>query len=215
MKKLCLLVATLSVVVALQARENILKSPDGTIVVTVNSGEHVSYSVQKSGIKLLAPSQISMMLLNGTMFGGRDNFRVSRRHVDQTIPVSNFKRASVRDCFNEMTLSAGDYDIIFRAYDDGVAYRFVSRGREGEFAVAYEQAEFAFPYDSYAYVPYVARDHSSFEPQFFNSFENTYAHHAISKWEKGRLAFLPLTVEGANGIKLCITEADLVDYPGM
>ena len=133
--------------------------------------------------------------------------------MDQTIPARNFKRAQVRDRYNELTLSTDTYSIVFRAYDDGVAYRFVAGGKAGEFAVAYEQAEFAFPYDYPAYVPYVARDNSTFDAQYFNSFENTYAHHIISKWEKGRLAFLPLTVEAANGIKLCITEADLRDFP--
>ena len=198
-----------------QAKDFVVKSPDGKIVVTVSSGENVSYSIERDGVKLLAPSRISMMLIGGYMYGGKSNFKATTRRVDQTIPARNFKRAKVRDYCNEMTLSTDTYSIVFRAYDDGVAYRFVAGGKAGEFAVAYEQAEFAFPYDYPAYVPYVARDHSTFEPQFFNSFENTYAHHLISKWEKGRLAFLPLTVEAANGIKLCITEADLRDYPGM
>jgi len=215
MKKIALLISVLLVAAGLPAKEYQLKSPDRAIVVTVNSGEQVSYSVERAGIRLLDPSHISLMLLDGTRFGGNDRFRVSRRSVDNTVAAKNFKRASVRDHFNELTLSTDNYDIVFRAYDDGVAYRFVDRGRNGEFAVAYEQAEFAFAYDSFAYVPYVAKDSATLENQFFNSFENTYAHHALSKWEKGRLAFLPLVVEGANGIKLCITEADLWDYPGM
>jgi alpha-glucosidase len=214
MKRTVLLIAALLAAVVAQAKEYVLKSPDGHIVVTVRSGEHVSYSIERDGIKLLAPSQISMMLMGGDRFGGADSFRPSTRSVDQTLHALNFKRALVRDRFNELTLSAGDYAIVFRAYDDGVAYRFLSSGKAGEFAVAYEQAEFAFPYDYMAYIPY-ERDGGTLEDQFFNSFENTYSHHFISQWEKGRLAFLPLTVEAANGIKLCITESDLRDYPGM
>ena len=37
----------------------------------------------------------------------------------------------------------------------------------------------------------------------------------ISSWEKNRLAFLPVLVEGEGGLKVCITEADLFEYPGM
>ena len=207
--------AALAAAFVAQAKDFEVKSPDGKIVVTVASGEHVSYSIEREGVKLLAPSRISMMLIGGYMYGGPSNFKASVKRVDQTIPARNFKRAQVRDRYNELTLSTDTYSIVFRAYDDGVAYRFVAGGKAGEFAVAYEQAEFAFPYDYPAYVPYVARDNSTFDAQYFNSFENTYAHHIISKWEKGRLAFLPLTVEAANGIKLCITEADLRDYPGM
>ena len=215
MKKIVLMMAAFVAAFVAQAKDYELKSPDGKIVVTVSSGNHVSYSVEREGLKLLAPSQISMTLLNGSMYGGNDSFRVSRKSVDTTIPARNFKRATVRDRYNEMTLSAGDYDIVFRAYDDGIAYRFVSRDKDGEFAVAYEQAEFAFPYDFYAYVPYVSGNKETFEQQFFNSFENTYAHHTISQWQKGKLAFLPLTVSAVNGIKLCITESDLQEYPGM
>ena len=216
MKKIIMLMAAAVLAAfAAQAKENVVKSPDGKIVVTVDCGENVSYSVEREGIKLLAPSKISMMLVGGYKYGGKDNFKVVRKSVDQTIPAQNFKRARVRDCYNEMTLSAGSYDIVFRVYDDGVAYRFVAGGKTGEFAVAYEQAEFAFPYDYKAYIPYVRETYSTFEPQFFNSFENTYTHDFISKWDKTRLAFLPLTVEAANGIKLCITETDLRDYPGM
>ena len=215
MKKMIMLMAALLAVMAAQAKEYVVKSPDGKIVVTVSTGEHVSYSVEREGLKLLAPSQISMTLVGGYVYGGKDNFKATRKSIDQTIPARIFKRTQVRDRCNELTLSTGSYDIVFRAYDDGIAYRFVARGKEGEFAVAYEQAEFAFPYDYSAYVPYVAGDKETFEQQFYTSFENTYAHHAISRWQKGKLAFLPVTVEAANGIKLCITESDLRDYPGM
>ena len=215
MKKIIMLMAALVAAFVAQAKEYVVKSPDGKIVVTVTSGEHVSYSVEREGIKLLSPSQISMTLIGGYVYGGKDSFKATRRSIDQTIPAKNFKRAQVRDHFNELTLSTGTYDIVFRAYDDGVAYRFVARGKAGEFAVAYEQAEFAFPYDYYAYVPYVAGNKETFEQQFFTSFENTYSRHLVTSWQKGKLAFMPVTLEAANGIKLCITESDLRDYPGM
>ena len=209
------MLAALASAALLQAKDYVVASPDGNVVVTVSAAEKVSYTVDRAGIRLLDPSFISMTLQDGTVFGGKEKFRASSRSVDVTVPAQNFKRASVRDHFNELTLSAKRYDIVFRAYDDGVAYRFVAKGKKGETVVTAEQAEFAFPADWNLYVPYVARDFTSFEPQFFNSFENTYAHHALSAWEKGRLAFLPLTVEAAGGIKLCVTESDLLDYPGM
>ena len=215
MKKSLFLLLFLSLGLLLQAKDYVVTSPDGSVTVTVSDGDAVSYWVDCNGIVLLEPSFISMTLQDGTVFGGKDKFRVTRRTVDESFDVQNFKRARVRDHFNELTLSAKRYDIIFRAYDDGIAYRFVAKGRKGETVVVAEQAEFAFPEDWNLYVPYVARDNSSFEPQFFSSFESTYSHHPLSKWEKGRLAILPLTVEAAGGIKVCVTESDLLDYPGM
>ncbi len=215
MKKSLFLLLFLSLGLLLQAKDYVVTSPDGSVTVTVSDGDAVSYWVDCNGVVLLEPSFISMTLQDGTVFGGKDKFRVTRRTVDESFDVQNFKRARVRDHFNELTLSAKRYDIIFRAYDDGIAYRFVAKGRKGETVVVAEQAEFAFPEDWNLYVPYVARDNSSFEPQFFSSFESTYSHHPLSKWEKGRLAILPLTVEAAGGIKVCVTESDLLDYPGM
>ena len=215
MKKLILLVTALSVVVGLQAKDYSLSSPDGAIVVNVQTGENVSYSVERGGINLISPSRISMVLVNGTILGGKDHYNVSRRKVDKTYPAFNFKRSSVRDHFNEMTLSADKYEIIFRAYDDGVAYRFVSKGKDGDIYVTAEQAEFNFANYWKTYVSYVNRDADTIEPQLFNSFENTYSHHHLSQWEKGRLAFLPMTVEAPNGMKICVTESDLIGYPGM
>ena len=215
MKQIALMAAAFALAVAAQAKDHVVTSPDGAVVVTVSAAENVTYSVDRAGVRLLDPSRVSMTLQDGTVFGRNDKFRVSRRSVDVTVPAQNFKRASVRDHYNELTLSAKRYDIVFRAYDDGIAWRFVAKGKKGETVVTAEQAEFAFAGDWNLYVPYVGRDRSSFEPQFFSSFESTYSHHALSQWEKGRLAFLPLTVEAADGIKLCVTESDLLDYPGM
>ena len=215
MNKLTLLAAALFVAVGLQAKDYVVTSPDGLVAVTVSVGDGVSYTVDKGSVRLLDPSRVSMTLQDGSVFGGKDKFRISRRSVNESYAAQNFKRATVWDHFNELTLASKRYDIVFRAYDDGIAYRFVAKGKQGETVVRSEQAEFNFADDWDLYVPYVGRDHSSFEPQFFSSFESTYSHHALSQWEKGRLAFLPLTVEAEGGIKLCVTESDLLDYPGM
>ena len=53
------------------------------------------------------------------------------------------------------------------------------------------------------------------ENQYHSSFQNTYRQVALSEWDKSRLAFLPVLSEGKNGKKICITEADLLNYPGM
>ena len=114
MKKIVLLMAALLAAFVAQAKDFVVKSPDGKIVVTVSSGENVSYSIERDGVKLLAPSRISMMLIGGYMYGGKSNFKATTRRVDQTIPARNFKRAKVRDYCNEMTLSTDTYSIVFR-----------------------------------------------------------------------------------------------------
>ena len=65
-----------------------------------------------------------------------------------------------------------------------------------------------------AWIPYV-RDGGTIEQQFFNSFEHLYANIHISQWDAARIAFLPITIETTAGPRVAITEADLLNYPGM
>ncbi|MBQ7622556.1 MAG: glycoside hydrolase family 97 N-terminal domain-containing protein, partial [Bacteroidales bacterium] len=214
MRKLTLLIAAIAVSASLAAKDYTLESPDKSIRVSISDAGGVSYSVERAGTPILAKSCISMTLADGTVFGAAGRFKATKRSVDVTLPVANFKRSSVRDNFNELKLSAKKYDIVFRAYDDGVAYRFISKC--GKAIVKSEQAEFNFAEDWPLFVPYVReKPQGSFDEQYFNSFENTYAHHKLSEWQSGRLSFLPLTVEAKDGVTVCVTESDLDDYPGM
>ena len=67
-----------------------------------------------------------------------------------------------------------------------------------------------------ASVPYVkSGKDGDYNSQFFNSFENTYTTDKLSKLNKQRLMFLPLVVDAGDGVKVCITESDLENYPGL
>ena len=192
-----------------------LFSPDGKTRVEITNDGTLAYSVSRNGVELLTPSVIGMEISGGTLFGAGDKVKkVQRRNVDQTLYPVIYKKAEVQDRFNEITLSFKDYDVVFRAYDDGVAYRFVSN-LKGDYTVKKEDANFSFAGDWNSFVPYVTRTSLPLETQFYSSFENLYEHIPISGWNKERLAFLPVTIEAPMGMKICITESDLLDYPGM
>lgn len=97
-----------------------------------------------------------------------------------------------------------------------VAYRFVSRAKR-PFNIVSEQADFRFPADLEATVPYVARGkEGDFDDQFYNSFENTYTTARLSELNSGRLMFLPLVVDAGDGVKvLHHLKSDLENYPGL
>jgi alpha-glucosidase len=219
MKKLLYLAAFLCLsALPLQAQKAYtLQSPDARIQVSVSIGETVSYTVSHDGALLLAPSALSMALADGQIWGVAPKLtKLDKRTVNAVIPAVVYKKKEVQDVYNEYTFKfKGDYQIIFRAYNDGVAYRFVSTARK-PFQVTAEQAEFNFPADVKAYIPYI-RDglEGDFEKQFGTSFENTYVYTPLSAWNKKRYAFTPLVVEAAHGKKVGIVEADLLNYPGM
>ena len=192
-------------------------SPDGHISATVMVGEDIRYSVSRNEQTLIAPSTISMDLSDGTVFGQNDKVRKTvRTSFDETFSTVAYKKAEVRDNYNQILLNFKEFSLIFRAYDDGVAYRFVSNlDKKKTYEVISEQAEFNFGEDRQAFIPYVNSGAKTVEGQYFNSFENTYTVQNLSQWRKDRLAFLPLVVAADEGVKILITEADLTNYPGM
>ncbi len=194
-----------------------LTSPDGKIAVDITAGGKVEYSVQFNGKAILAKSAVGMTLSDGTVFGRDAKVRkVQTGEVRESgLPAVAYKKAAVDDHYNYLTLQYKTCSIEFRAYDKGVAYRFVSTARRGSFQVKAEQAEFNFPEDWKAWVPYVRPGFDTFEQQFKTSFENYYEHINLSAWNPKRLAFLPLVVDAPEGVKVCLMESDLYSYPGM
>ena len=217
MKRLTTTLAALLVAVsAFAAPKNYdLKSPDGKLCVSVEAGEGISYTVSHGGDLLLDKTAISMTTMQGEVFGGTQPVRkVSRRTVSQTIPAIIYKKAEVKDEFNEMTLRFKKFSLVFRAYDDGMAYRFVSHLKDA-YQIENEVADFNFASDWNMWVPYVDKHLESLDAQLFNSFESTYQYAPLSTWKTDRLAFLPIMVDGPHGKKIVIAEADLMNYPGM
>ena len=195
-----------------------LNSPDGHITVNVSVGSDIKYSISRDGKVLIAPSAISMNLSDGIVFGENDRLRkVNRSSYDETCTATAYKKAEVRDNYNQIRLQFNEFSLVFRAYDDGAAYRFESNlDKKKEYKVISEQAEFDFGTDRKAFVPYViGLGGKQFDGQFYSSFENTYTVQNLSGWRKDKLAFLPLAVEADNGVKVLVTDANLTNYPGM
>ncbi|GCB33469.1 retaining alpha-galactosidase [Bacteroides faecalis] len=194
-----------------------LNSPNDNLCVKITTGKQLVYDITCNGKQILAPSPISMTLDNGQVWGVNAGLAGSKqKKVDQVVPSPFYRAKEIKDRYNELVLRfKGNYSIEFRAYDDGVAYRFVSQVKK-PFNVVNEQADFCFPSDVSATVPYVKRGNDGdFGSQFFNSFENEYSTDKLSKLNEKRLMFLPLVVEVDEGTKVCITETHLENYPGL
>ncbi len=217
MKVQALLVFLLAGSMSLMAQKSYqLQSPDRKLQTVVTVGDNVEFSLTHDGTEVLAPSAISMTLQNGEVLGAKPKVsKVTKGSVDKVIPSPFYKKAEVSDIYNEMTISfRGDYSIAFRLYNDGLAYRFITR-KKGEIVVADEVATYNFSTDHKTFSAYVNSTKPTFEEQFSNSFEQPYVNEAITKLNDKRLMILPYLVDLGNGKKLCITEADLEDYPGM
>jgi len=137
--------------------------------------------------------------------------------VDEVVASPFTRQASMRNHYNELTLkvkvSKTLLYVIFRAYDEGIAYRYQI---VDPCKVKFEKVEYNFADDYNATVPYVTNfkenDHNV---QYGSSFENLYITKPLSQLDTRRLCFLPLMVHCDNGVKVCLTESTLLDYPGL
>jgi alpha-glucosidase len=191
-----------------------VKSPDGAISVKVEAGVKLEWSVQDKGQQILAPSAISMQLEGGDVLG--DNAKITfseTEEKDNMIAAINYKKASILDKYHQLTINCKNgYGVIFRVYNDAVAYRFFTK-KKGEVIVKNEEANFNFTDDEKAFMPYQWDYRGG---KIFNSsFEALYRESNISQFAKDSLVFLPLLVDVGNNKKVVILEADLEDYPGM
>lgn len=194
-----------------------LASPDGKLQTTVSTGQQLTYNITFDGRQVLEDSPLSMTLDNGKVWGENAKpSKASTRSVNQKVASPFYRAAELTDRYNELTLQfGGNWNVVFRAYNDGIAYRFVNKNKK-PFRVVNELVDYRFPYDAEATVPYVkGRSNENYEAQFFNSFENQYTVSKISRLDKRRLSFLPLIVSLKDGVRVCITEVNLENYPGL
>lgn len=191
-----------------------ITSFEGNITLKVEVGAKLQWSVKYNGQQIIAPSSISLQLESGEGLG--DNVKVLSSKTaksDNVITAINYKKSNIPDQYNQLTINCkGDYGVIFRVYNDGVAYRFFTK-RKGELIVKNEEANFNFTADHKSFVPYMWDYRGG---KIFNSsFEALYKEINISKFASDSLVFLPVLVSAENNIKVVILEADLEDYPGM
>ncbi len=211
--QLCLILP-LSAAFAQSGKTYQVKSPDGKINVKITEGAAVSWSVKHEDTEIIAPSEISLTLADGEVLG-KNAFvkKLATTSVNEIINTPIYKKDKVSDNYNQLTLNfKGDYGLIFRAYNDGVAYRFFTK-KKGEITIMNEEANFNFKDDAKAFLPFV-NDYRN-KDKFNVSYEAHYDVLNISAVKKDTLAFLPVLVDEASNKKVVILEADIQDYPGM
>ncbi|RPJ86070.1 MAG: glycoside hydrolase family 97 protein [Acidobacteria bacterium] len=191
-----------------QAEDLLLTSPDGATTVSVRVAERVSWAVSRRGRQVVLPSQISLKVVSKPAFGARPRIaKTDRSSVSQELKsVVREKFASIPERYNQLRVDfEGGYSLVFRAYDEGVAYRW-EVGLPAEISVETEGVEFAFPPSASVYFQHDNNFHSHNERPF-----ELQPLSAISSKQRGFLPALVLT----GGPRVLITEADLRDYPGL
>jgi alpha-glucosidase len=184
-----------------------VSSPDKQLTIRITADDKLYYSVNYKGVEVITPSAISMTLKDRVLGVSPQVQRTSKRSVNESIaiPYGNFSK--LEDHFNELTIDlAGDYTVVLRAYNEGVAYRFRSRV-QSQITVVSEEATFNLKEDPAVTFP---------ESDVFTSWEVPYLEYTgISAIADGKKALTPTLFAYKNNVKVIVAESDVRDYPGM
>ena len=176
----------------------------------ISAGNELAYQVMHGNDTILSHSNIGLVLENGTIVGKTPRITGERRRkIKDNIESPFYRFKEFVATGNELDLKLkGGFGIIFRAYNEGVAYRFYTT-QSSDIIIKEEQAEFNFKEDYTAYLPYTTND----KKPMAMAYQNVYDIIPLSKAQP-KLAFLPVTVD-CGSVKLTLLESDLEAYPGM
>ncbi len=191
----------------------VLSSPDGQNVVAFSLEDGAPrYAVARSGAEIIRPSALGFVLLDAPpMTNGFETAEVRRETGDETWRPVWGTAGEVRDHYNELTVRLREREglgrellLVFRAYDDGVAFRYVLPAQSNLSAVAILSEETAFRFGG----NYTAWWH----PVDYNGDEKLYRTTALNRMEALNT---PVTIRTPEGVHLSVHEAALVDYASM
>lgn len=210
MKKLnfsiCLLLCS---IITMAAKPMMLKSPDGNIAINISLKDKINYSVAYGKDTLLDKCFFSMELENEMPGINPKLKRITRSVINESFKKEiPFKNSIIENNCNAVKLDfAGNYSVEFRAYNDGVAYRFLTQ-KGKDIIVKNEEFNVNFVGDSKA----VLQQPSKFK----TAYENKYESGTVQEFQtSGKMANLPALIELKSPYKILISETDLFDYPCM
>lgn len=192
-----------------QKKDFELTSPNGEIKLAVNLADKIYYSVSGGNEILTSKNHLGLVLKNETLGLNPKLANSKTGTVNEVIkPAIPLKFSTVTNSYNYLLLNfKDDYAVEFRAFDEGVAYRFIT-SKKGEMEVLNEDFTVHFPPE---YLLHLQQTGS-----FKTSYEEEYSHLSAGEWKSSdKMSTLPVLADSKKQYKILISESDLTDYPGM
>ena len=217
MKRFFLIACCLLAVCAVTKDQFSVVSPHSGVEAKVEISSQILYSVYFNGKPVVTNSTVRFEFRQAPPLG--DDLivlKTSSVEINETwTPVLKRKSTILNNC-NELTLQLQEkkfprrtMNLVFRAYDDGVAFRteFVGPDNKHEYVMTEELTTFNFTSDHTCW----AANHGSYR----SSQENEYFKRKLSEITDQMVIGLPMTVKVADDCYAAITEAEITDYAGM
>lgn len=214
MKRACLVFLLGYISLACMAQPNFsITSPDKRISVNIQStSSSLRYSVKFNRRQLVEPSQMQLQFATTSKSEKTEIGKAVNRNGSEDYTLLVGKRKQVKSRYNEIMLpvtsGTAKYNIVFRAFNDGVAFRYeLQSGNADSFALHDELSEFRLHDNPTA--------RTLLLPNYTSSHEGVYTKHTYHQLPKDTLIAMPALFEWDNGTCVAITEAALLDYAGM
>jgi alpha-glucosidase len=186
-----------------------LRSPDNKIEVRVRTAHGLHYDVLLNGKPLMEDNTASIDIDHKTLGKETKVLRAKEsKHDEMLEPVVRQKFAKIRDNYKEVRIEMeGGYAVVFRAYNEGVAYRLETSLPQQNVKVYSEEASFNFPRDFVVFYPQ--------EDSFMSHNERKYLPQHLSEIAPQFIATLPAVVDVTGLAKVAVAESDVEEYPGL
>jgi alpha-glucosidase len=186
-----------------------LRSPDNKIEARIRTAKNIRYDVLLKGRALLQDCTLSLDVDHKTLGLEPKVTKSKERSYNQVIePPVRQKFAKIRDNYNELRLDMeGGYAVVFRAYNEGVAYQLETSLPQQQVKIYGEEVNFRFPSNFITYYPQ--------EDSFFSHNERRYVPQRLKEIASEFIATLPAVVDVESDAKVAIAESDVEDYPGL
>ncbi|PXV65027.1 alpha-glucosidase [Dysgonomonas alginatilytica] len=188
-------------------KDFVVSSPDSRLTIQINTEDSISYKVLFKGKEIIAPSVIGLQLQDKNLAVNAKIKKVVSRSADEKITPLYGKFKELSDKYNETRIDfEGNYSLVIRAYNDGVAYRFVTE-MDSDIIVRNEVMNVNIT-DDPAVIFAETANYTAWELMYMD-----YA--SASAILDGKKAITPVLYSMPDGTKVVVTESDVRDYPGM
>ncbi|MFD1630823.1 glycoside hydrolase family 97 protein [Pseudopedobacter beijingensis] len=209
LKKITLFLFYFAIVLHVNAQTLELSSPNKKLNISFNIADKIYYTVSADS-KVLLKDNFMLLNLKDEVLGLKPKLLNKKYSTvnEKLKPIIALKYSEVNNHYSNLLLHfKGNYAVEFRAYDDGIAYRFIL-DRKGDIEIFNEEFLVNLSENS---LLHLQQTHS-----FKTAYEEPYTHLKLNEWkEVNQMAVLPALIETTHSYKVLISESDVLDYPAM
>lgn len=210
MRKVVLQIICCLLALNVQAQKNIeLFSPDGNIKLALNISDEISYTISCEDVILLENNRLQLEL-NNEVLGEHPHLQGQRKwNVKEMLnPVVPLKFSTIENEYSQLLLDfKGGYSLEFRAFNDGIAYRFIMKKR-GNIEIMNEVMQLNFPSECQLHLQQTGG--------FKTAYEEPYLHLKSGDVRlESTMATLPLLLSYPQKYSILLGETEVFDYPCM